>query len=94
MKKRFNIVALSLATLFITSCETDLTRINENPNENELASVSPQFLLTTVSRNIFQVRKGPLFVNRMMIAIDGENTEQYMKWDSGSFGDYSYNLLN
>lgn len=94
MKKIFNIATVVLSVLVLNSCETDLTRINENPNDNELASVSPKFLLPTVSKALFQVPTNNLFVQRMMIATDGENVHQYLKWDAGSFGEYSSILLN
>lgn len=94
MKKIINISTIILSVLVFNSCETDLTRINENPNDNELASVSPKFLLPTISRVLFQVPTNNLFVQRMMIATDGESVHQYLKWDAGSFDAYSSTLLN
>ncbi|MCS3871701.1 hypothetical protein J3D55_004617 [Chryseobacterium ginsenosidimutans] len=78
--------------LALTSCESDLDKINENPNDQ--ASVDPKFLLTYVSSNAFQVNGDNMYASRMMIGTDGENTYQYMKWSDASFDVYTKGLLN
>lgn len=76
----------------LTSCESDLDKINENPNDQ--ASVDPKYLLTYVSSDAFQVNGDNMYASRMMIGTDGENTYQYMKWNDASFDAYTKGLLN
>ncbi|KMQ59568.1 hypothetical protein ACM46_19540 [Chryseobacterium angstadtii] len=76
----------------LTSCESDLDKINENPNDK--ASVDPKVLLTYVSRDAFQVNGNNMYASRMMIGTDGENVYQYMKWNNDSFDPYTNGLLN
>ncbi|MDQ0068080.1 hypothetical protein J2T03_004007 [Chryseobacterium lathyri] len=78
--------------LILTSCETDLDKINENPNDQ--ASVDPKVLLTYVSKDAFQVNGDNMYASRMMIGTDGENTYQYMKWNDASFEVYTKGILN
>lgn len=85
-------ILISLSMLITVSCESDLTKINENPNDP--ANVDPKFLLTYVSRDIFQVDNSNLYSSRMMIDISGESPYQYMKWNDASFSSYSSILLN
>ncbi|MBP2617136.1 SusD/RagB family nutrient-binding outer membrane lipoprotein [Chryseobacterium jejuense] len=81
------------AVLFIlASCESNLDKINENPNDQ--ASIDPKYLLTYVSRATFQVDGDNMYASRMMIGTDGENKYQYMKWNEASFDVYSKSLLN
>ncbi|MGV4415409.1 SusD/RagB family nutrient-binding outer membrane lipoprotein [Chryseobacterium sp. T1] len=87
IKSLFGILILSL-----TSCETSLDTINENPNDQ--ASIDPKFLLTYVSKMTFEVKGDNMYASRMMIATDGENPYQYMKWNDASFDVYSKSLLN
>lgn len=50
--RRFSIKSVAFAGLMLlASCETDLDKINENPNDQ--ASVDPKVLLTYVSKNTF-----------------------------------------
>ncbi|SHM39558.1 SusD/RagB family nutrient-binding outer membrane lipoprotein [Chryseobacterium polytrichastri] len=81
-----------IGVLALTSCETSLDKINENPNDQ--ASIDPKFLLTYVSQNAFQVNGDNMYASRMMIGTDGENVYQYMKWNDTSFDIYSKGLLN
>lgn len=91
MKNIFKI--LLFATLFvISSCDTSLDAINENPNDP--AAVDPKYLLTFVSKSTFQVNGDNLYSSRMLIGIDGENVYQYMKWNDASFSVYTTELLN
>ncbi|UZT96014.1 SusD/RagB family nutrient-binding outer membrane lipoprotein [Chryseobacterium fluminis] len=76
----------------LTSCESNLDTINENPNDQ--ASIDPKFLLTYVSKSAFQVNGDNMYASRMMIGTDGENTYQYMKWNDASFDVYTSGLLN
>ncbi|MEI7486311.1 MAG: SusD/RagB family nutrient-binding outer membrane lipoprotein [Chryseobacterium sp.] len=87
------IKSLFIVGLFaLTSCETNLDTINENPNDQ--ASIDPKYLLTYVSKSAFQVNGDNMYASRMMIGTDGENTYQYMKWNDASFDTYSSGLLN
>ncbi|WP_345991619.1 SusD/RagB family nutrient-binding outer membrane lipoprotein [Chryseobacterium sp. Chry.R1] len=76
----------------LTSCESNLDKINENPNDQ--ATIDPKSLLTYVSQSAFQVNGDNMYASRMMIGIDGENVYQYMKWNDSSFEVYSNGLLN
>ncbi len=78
------IFAAGLLTL--ASCESNLDKINENPNDQ--ASVDPKYLLTYVSKATFQVDGDNMYASRMMIGTDGENKYQYMKWNEASFEVY------
>lgn len=78
--------------LALTSCESSLDTINENPNDQ--ASVDPKVLLTYVSSNAFQVNGDNMYASRMMIGTDGENVYQYLKWSDASFDTYPNGLLN
>ncbi|MDN5395008.1 MAG: SusD/RagB family nutrient-binding outer membrane lipoprotein [Chryseobacterium sp.] len=94
--KRFRVSSIISAAfaglLMLASCETDLDKINENPNDQ--ASVDPKVLLTYVSKNAFQVNGENMYASRMMIGTDGENVYQYMKWNDASFDAYTTGLLN
>ncbi|AZB00451.1 SusD/RagB family nutrient-binding outer membrane lipoprotein [Chryseobacterium joostei] len=91
--KWFNIKSILLAgALALTSCESSLDTINENPNDP--ASIDPKYLLTFVSKYTFQVDGDNMYASRMMIGTDGENTYQYMKWNDASFEVYTKGLLN
>ncbi|BAP33647.1 uncharacterized protein CHSO_4610 [Chryseobacterium sp. StRB126] len=85
-----SVVAAGLFTL--ASCESNLDKINENPNDQ--ASIDPKYLLTYVSRATFQVDGDNMYASRMMIGTDGENKYQYLKWNEASFEVYSKALLN
>lgn len=78
--------------LTLASCESNLDKINENPNDQ--ASIDPKYLLTYVSKATFQVDGDNMYASRMMIGTDGENKYQYMKWNEASFEVYSKALLN
>ncbi|MGE8556832.1 MAG: SusD/RagB family nutrient-binding outer membrane lipoprotein [Chryseobacterium jejuense] len=85
-----SVVAAGLFTL--ASCESNLDKINENPNDQ--ASIDPKYLLTYVSKATFQVDGDNMYASRMMIGTDGENKHQYLKWNEASFEVYSKALLN
>jgi hypothetical protein len=87
------LTSIFIAGLFVlTSCESDLDKINENPNDQ--ANVDPKYLLTYISSDAFQVNGDNMYASRMMIGTDGENTYQYMKWNDASFDAYTKGLLN
>lgn len=89
-----SVFAAGLLTL--ASCESNLDKINENPNDQ--ASIDPKYLLTYVSKYTFQIdndnKNDNMYSSRMMIGTDGENKYQYMKWNEASFEVYSKALLN
>lgn len=84
MKKTFSILMIIGA---LTSCQ-DLAEMNINPNRP--TETHPQLLLTNIEWEAFQTRKGwsPLYAVKMMIQTDGENANQYFKWDRESFDEY------
>lgn len=88
----FKIAAFTIGLFSLSSCETNLDNINENPNDK--SSIDPQYLLTYVSKNAFAVQGDPMYASRMLIGTDGENVYQYMKWSDASFNTYSTDLLN
>lgn len=88
----FKIAAFTIGLFSLSSCETNLDNINENPNDK--SSIDPQYLLTYVSKNAFAVQGDPMYASRMLIGTDGENVYQYMKWSDASFNSYSTDLLN
>ena len=81
-----------IGAVTFTSCESNLDKINENPNDQ--SSIHPRSLLTYVSMNTFQVNGDNMYASRMMIGTDGENIYQYMKWNDASFEVYTKGLLN
>ncbi|MEJ5104807.1 SusD/RagB family nutrient-binding outer membrane lipoprotein [Chryseobacterium sp. MYb328] len=85
-----SVFAAGLLTL--ASCESNLDKINDNPNDQ--ASVDPKYLLTYAAKATFQVDGDNMYASRMMIGTDGENKYQYMKWNETSFEVYSKALLN
>lgn len=88
----FKTAVFAIGLFSLSSCETNLDKINENPNDQ--ASIDPQYLLTYVSKNAFGVQGDPMYASRMLIGTDGENVYQYMKWNDASFNTYSTDLLN
>ncbi|MDM1554136.1 SusD/RagB family nutrient-binding outer membrane lipoprotein [Chryseobacterium indologenes] len=90
--KRLITSVFTAGILTLTSCESNLDKINENPNDQ--ASIDPKYLLTYVTKDAFGVNGDNMYASRMMIGTDGENTFQYMKWNDASFDVYSKGLLN
>jgi hypothetical protein len=67
---------------------TELEELNINPNN--VPETHPQLLLTDIEWRAFQVAGvSPMFATRMVVQTDGEETNQWYKWDRGSFGLYS-----
>ncbi len=80
------ILASIIVVVSLGSC-TKLEEFNENPNN--VSETHPQLLLTDIEWNAFQVEgTGPMFASRMIVQTDGENVNQYYKWDRSGFGDY------
>lgn len=86
------IAILAIGLFSLSSCETNLDKINENPNDQ--ANVDPKYLLTYISKSAFGVNGDNMYASRMLIGTDGENVYQYMKWNDASFNTYSEDLLN
>lgn len=84
MKKILSILCIFLG---LVSCQ-DLEEMNINPNQP--TETHPQLLLTSIEWDAFQAAQGgsSLYAIKMIIQTDGENANQYYKWDRGSFADY------
>ena len=79
--------ALSALLITLTGCE-DLQEMNIDPNN--VSNTHPQYLLTEVEWQAFQVSGvSPLFATRMVVQTDGEQPEQYYTWNRGDFDEYS-----
>ncbi len=76
----------------LSSCESDLTKINENPKDP--ANVDPSVLLTNVARQSFPVDNSANSALRMLVNTGEENDYQYLKWNNASFDAYKNILLN
>ncbi|GAB4107844.1 SusD/RagB family nutrient-binding outer membrane lipoprotein [Echinicola sediminis] len=83
-----NIIAALVLLVGLASCQ-NLEEMNVNPNLP--TETHPQLLLTKVEWNAFRSYRGtsPLYALKMLVQTDGENTNQYYKWDRGSYGVYS-----
>jgi len=88
MKKLFNI-CLMLSCLFAFSCKKHLAELNVDPNRPQ--ETHPQLLLTKVEWTAFQEfgGTGPLYANKMLVQSDGENLEQYYKWNRSNFDGFN-----
>jgi len=85
------IITIAIFSALLASCEK-FEDINKNPNN--VSETHPQLLLTAIEWSAFQVEgASPLFATRMIVQTDGEEAEQYYKWDRNSFDDYN-NLRN
>ncbi len=84
--KRLSYFFLIMLMVF-TACE-DLQELNMDPNS--VSGTHPQYLLTDVQWQAFQV-KGvtPLFATRMTVQTDGEEQAQYYTWNRGGFDEYA-----
>jgi len=86
MKKYIKIVALIVATISVGSCQ-DLDKLSEDPNR--VKEADPYLILPNVSRIAFDLGGiGKEYASRMIIQTDGDNSNQYFKWSSSSFGTY------
>ncbi|MFN0293390.1 SusD/RagB family nutrient-binding outer membrane lipoprotein [Pedobacter helvus] len=88
MKKLINI-GLVAACLLAVSCKKDLEALNIDPNRPQ--ETHPQLLLTKVEWTAFQEfgGTGPLYANKMLVQSDGENLEQYYKWNRSNFDGFN-----
>ncbi len=84
MKKAF---VVSLLVMFgILSCQK-FEELNINPNN--VSQTHPQFLLTGIEWNAFQVEgANPLFASRMIVQSDMEHPMQFYTWERGGFSAY------
>lgn len=75
--------------LFALSCKKDLEALNKDPNRPQ--ETHPQLLLTKVEWTAFQEfgGTGPLYANKMLVQSDGENLEQYYKWNRSNFDSFN-----
>lgn len=81
------ILALIGLSFILNGCE-DLQDMNVDPNN--VSQTHPQYLLTEVEWQAFQVAGvSPLFATRMVVQTDGEQAEQYYTWNRGGFEEYS-----
>lgn len=78
-----------LALIFILSSCQNLEDLNLDPNRPK--TTHPRFLLTQIEWETFQDYGGtsPLYATKMLVQTDGENANQYYKWDRGSFTAYT-----
>ncbi len=85
MKKIF--ITIAILGGLLASCEK-FEDINKNPNN--VSETHPQLLLTAIEWSAFQVEgASPLFASRMIVQTDGEEPEQYYKWDRSNFDEYN-----
>ena len=89
MKKQFSnyiLASMMLITSF-SSCKK-LEDLNINPNNPEEAH--PQLLLTKIEWDAFRDYNvtSPLYIAKMLVQTDGENTGQYYKWDRFEYDAY------
>ncbi len=82
-----NIVTILMACFLLASCQ-DLEEMNINPNQP--TETHPQLLLTSLEWSVFRSYKGgsPLYAIKMIIQTDGENANQYYKWDRSGFDEF------
>ncbi len=75
--------------LFALSCKKDLEALNKDPNRPQ--ETHPQLLLTKIEWTAFQEfgGTGPLYANKMLVQSDGENLEQYYKWNRSNFDSFN-----
>jgi hypothetical protein len=92
MKKVINIYLIAVCLLTV-SCQKHLEELNVDPNRPQ--ETHPQLLLTKIEWTAFQEfgGTGPLYANKMLVQSDGENLEQYYKWNRADFNPYN-NLSN
>ncbi|WP_186755734.1 SusD/RagB family nutrient-binding outer membrane lipoprotein [Echinicola salinicaeni] len=82
-----NILVICLLLIGLSSCQ-NLEEMNINPNLP--TETHPQLLLTKIEWDAFRAYRGtsPLYALKMLVQTDGENVNQYYKWDRGSYGAY------
>lgn len=82
-----NILVICLLLVGLSSCQ-NLEEMNINPNLP--TETHPQLLLTKIEWDAFKAYRGtsPLYALKMLVQTDGENANQYYKWDRGSYGPY------
>lgn len=82
------IILLFVSILIISSSCYDFKELNTDPNYP--TQTHPSLLLTNVSWTAFsEIGTSPLYASRCLVQTNGENREQYYKWDRGSFSYYA-----
>ncbi len=78
-----------VSCFFALSCKKDLEALNKDPNRPQ--ETHPQLLLTKIEWTAFQEfgGTGPLYANKMLVQSDGENLEQYYKWNRSNFDSFN-----
>lgn len=76
-----------ITALVLCSCN-DFGDMNVDPNN--ASTTHPRLLLTKIEWDAFMEfgGTGPLYANKMLVQTDGENSNQYYKWDRSSFDPY------
>ena len=76
-----------ITALVLCSCN-DFGDMNVDPNN--ASTTHPRLLLTKIEWDAFMEfgGTGPLYANKMLVQTDGENANQYYKWDRSSFDPY------
>jgi len=87
MKMKRILYILLLAVLVFSSC-ANFDDMNTDPNN--AVETHPKLLLTNVCWTAFgENSTSPLYATRCIVQSDGENSEQFYKWNRGSFSYYS-----
>ena len=82
------ILSIIFASLLIFSSCTNFEELNKDPNNP--TETHPKLLLTNICWNAFSENSlDPLYASRYIVQSDGENSEQFYKWNRGSFSYYS-----
>ena len=90
MKMIVRICTCILLAVAAVSC-TDFEELNKDPNKP--TQTSPQLLLTTACWDVFSEFDNFQYESRMLVATDGESSEQFYNWTRGDFGSFD-NLRN
>lgn len=87
MKNTIFLFTLIISICF-TSCQNDFSEINKNPNN--VSETHPQLLLTKIASDAFRVKgTSAMYATRMIVATDGENSNQNYKWSRNNFNSYN-----
>lgn len=87
MKKYIKMVAILVVGVLTANCQ-DLDKLNEDPNR--VKDADPYLILPNVEQKVFSMQGiSKEYAMRMIIQTDGENPNQYFKWNSNSFDEYA-----
>nr|WP_320039184.1 SusD/RagB family nutrient-binding outer membrane lipoprotein [uncultured Bacteroides sp.] len=82
------ILSIIFASLLIFSSCTNFEELNTDPNNPTVTH--PRLLLTNICWNTFSENSlDPLYASKYIVQSDGENSEQFYKWNRGSFSYYT-----